>query len=169
MVFKPSQIMEIACGDPVESVTHPNSMIKDKGLEIANDTTLSTMAIIPDGSCFANSEVDTTMAWGPDWSLDWLSSDLAFPQSNILDHALRDQNTEWDHFPLDGKIDFFEGLENVGGGSTTSTLTGGTEARILVAATLEESSPYLGTELSITSTLERDIDITGKPFSLGYL
>ncbi|PUU73467.1 hypothetical protein B9Z19DRAFT_1068961 [Tuber borchii] len=104
-----------------------------------------------------------------DWSLDWVSSDIQFSGSDMLDInafgqgrvsepvPLQDKRDFFEGIPLQDKIDFFEGLEKVGMEDTA--LSPICNSILQPLPTIHDSSSSYGTGLEITSSLAKELDI----------
>ena len=126
----------------------------------------SSPAIL-DGSTFPAADPDPFAQWSTDWSLDWVSSNIQFSGSDILEVNPFAQGGVCQGIPLEEKIDFFDGLEKVGIEETPPSLR--CDSILQPLPTIQPSSPSYGSGLEITSSLAKELDIAGNCFRFRYL
>jgi hypothetical protein len=145
--------------DIIISKTMADIIPVDEEQDVSTDTIPTTLptecleSTIPD---YASADFD----WATDLSLDWMSSNLEFSASDIAELDRLNPTDLCAGIPLQEKIDFFEALERVG--FTDSTYSVRYDPVVQPSPTSEIFSPSYGTALTITSSLAREIDISGK-------
>jgi hypothetical protein len=127
-----------------------------------------TVPHLPVGLSIPEHEYDDLSNWMMDSSFDWISSKLEFSASDVLELERRNPTDIYAGVPLQDKIDFFDGLEEVG--ITDSTHSAHQNHSVQSPTTTNDvfTSSY-GTALTITSSFAKEIDISGNGSYFAYL
>ena len=116
-----------------------------------------------------NSESDVFGGDTIHWSPDWISSNVQFSESDYNIKNISDLNHTGicAGIPLQERIAFFEGLENVGIEDTPYSPP--RHQPVQPTPAIVTPSPEYGTGLTITSSLVREVDIAGMSLHSFYL